>query len=133
MLDLNMLETIIFSRIKGEFSSKIKAKYPNLDFTLLEASKTTPKFPNVYIYLMPGVETGLTLERTVFEEGLFTFQIRVTNNSEESAVREIMTEITRIMKKLSFTMVATPIYENDVNTQWSVARYRRQIGRNDIL
>lgn len=133
MLELNMLESIIFSRLKGLFSQKIKSKYPNLTFTTQEESKSTPKFPNVYVYLMPGAETGLTLERTVFEEGLFTFQIRVTNNSGQTAVQEITNEIIRLMKRMSFEIVATPVYENDADTQWSVSRFRRTIGRNDIL
>lgn len=133
MLELNMLESIIFSRLKGLFSQKIKGKYPNLTFTTQEESKSKPKFPNVYAYLMPGAETGLTLERTVFEEGLFTFQFRVTNNSGQTAVQEITNEIIRLMKKMSFEIVATPVYENDADTQWSVMRFRRTIGRNDIL
>lgn len=128
-----MLESIIFSRLKGEFSSKLKEKYPNISFTTQEESKSKPKFPNVYVYLMPGIETGLTLERTVFEEGLFTFQIRVTNNTGQTAVQEITNEIIKRMKKMSFEIVATPVYENDADTQWSVMRFRRTIGRNDVL
>lgn len=133
MLELNMLESIIFSRLKGLFSQKIKSKYKDLTFTTQEESKNAPKFPNVYVYLMPGIETGLTLERTVFDEGLFTFQIRVTNNSGQTAVQEITNEIIRLMKRMSFEIVATPVYENDSDTQWSVLRFRRTIGRNDIL
>lgn len=133
MLDLPMLEIIIFSRLKGLFSQKIKSKYKNLTFTTQEQSKGAPKFPNVYVYLMQGTETGLTLERTVFEEGLFTFQIRVTNNTGQTAVQEITNEIIRLMKRMSFEIVGTLVYENDSDTQWSVMRFRRTIGRNDIL
>lgn len=128
-----MLESIIFSRLKAQFSQKIKAKYKDLTFTTQEESKGTPKFPNAYFYLMPGTETGLTLERTVFEEGLFTFQIRVTNNTGQTAVQEITNEIIRLMKRMSFEIVGTPVYENDSDTQWSVSRFRRTIGRNDVL
>lgn len=133
MLDLPMLESIVFSRLKGLFSQKIKSKYKDLTFTTQEESKGTPKFPNVYVYLMPGTETGLTLERTVFEEGLFTFQIKVTNNTGQTAVQEITNEIIRLMKRMSFEIVGTPVYENDSDTQWSVMRFRRTIGRNDVL
>lgn len=133
MLDLNLLEISIFSRIKAEFSQKIKSKYPSLSFTLEEASKTPPRFPNVYVYLMPGNEIGKTMEGDAFEGGLYTFQIRVTNNSGADAVREITMEIVRIMKKMLFSIVATPVYENDMDTQWSVMRFRRSIGQNDIL
>lgn len=133
MLELNMLESIIFSRLKSGFSSKIKEKYKDLTFTTQEESKGTPKFPNVYVYLMPGIETGLTLERTVFEEGMFTFQIKVTNNTGQTAVQEITNEIMKIMKRMSFEIIGTPSYQNDADTQWSDMRFRRTIGRNDYL
>lgn len=133
MLELYMLESIIFSRIKATFSQKLKEKYPSISFTTQEESKGTPKFPNVYVYLMPGTEIGQTTEGDVFEAGLFTFQIRVTNNTGQTAVQEITNEITRLMKKMRFQIVATPVYENDADTQWSVARFRRAISKDDIL
>lgn len=133
MLDLPMLESIIFSRLKGQFSQKIKSKYKDLTFTTQEESKGTPKFPNVYVYLMPGVEIGQTLEGDTFAGGTFTFQIRVTNNTGQTAVQEITNEIIRLMKKMRFSIVATPVYENDADTQWSVMRFRRPICNGDIL
>lgn len=133
MLELNMLESIIFSRLKGLFSQKIKGKYPNLTFTTQEESKGKPKFPNVYVYLMPGTEIGQTLEGTTFAGGMFTFQIRVTNNTGQTEVQEITNEIVRIMKKMRFSIVATAVYENDADTQWSVMRFRRSITKDDVL
>lgn len=128
-----MLESIIFSRIKNEFSQKIKSRYKNLNFTTQEKRKGDPIFPNVYVYLMPGTEIGQTTEGDIFEAGLFTFQIRVTNNTGQTAVQEITNEIIRLMKKMRFQIVATPVYENDSDTQWSVARFRRAISKDDIL
>lgn len=133
MLDLPMLESIVFSRLKGLFSQKIKSKYKDLTFTTQEESKGTPKFPNVYVYLMPGTEIGQTLEGDTFSGGTFTFQIRVTNSSGQTAVQEITNEIIRLMKKMRFQIVGTPAYENDADTQWSVMRFRRSICQNDIL
>lgn len=133
MADLDMLETIVFSRAKGEFSQKIKEKYKDLNFTTQEESKVTPKFPNVYFCLDSGKETGLMLERTVYEEGIFVFRFKVTSNSGEESVKEITKEIKRIMKKMSFRIVGDAVYRNDANTHWSDSRYERQIGRNDIL
>lgn len=133
MLELNMLESIIFSRLKAQFSQKIKEKYKDLTFTTQEKSKTKPKFPNVYVYLMPGSEIGQTLEGDTFAGGTFTFQIRVTNNTGQTAVQEITNEIVKIMKKMRFSIVATPVYENDADTQWSVMRFRRPICDGDIL
>lgn len=133
MLELNMLESIIFSRLKAQFSQKIKGNYPNLTFTTEEQSKVKPKFPNVYVYLMPGTEIGQTIEGDTFAGGTFTFQIRVTNNTGQTAVQEITNEIIRLMKKMRFSIVATPVYENDADTQWSVMRFRRPICNGDIL
>lgn len=133
MLELNMLESIIFSRLKAQFSQKIKEKYKDLTFTTQEKSKTKPKFPNVYVYLMPGSEIGQTLEGDTFAGGTFTFQIRATNNTGQTAVQEITNEIVKIMKKMRFSIVATPVYENDADTQWSVMRFRRPICDGDIL
>lgn len=128
-----MLESMIFSEIKRKFSPNIKKKYSSLEFTTQEESKTNPSFPNVYVYLMPGVETGLTLERTAIEGGLFTFQIKVTDNQNQTRVKEVMGEIVKIMKSMSFYMVAMPAYENTKDTYWSTVRFRRQLDRNDFL
>jgi len=135
LLDLNSLESIIFTQIKARFSSKIKSKYKDLTFTTEEESKTPPKFPNVYIGLETGTETGLTLERTAIEGGLFTFHIKVTDNQNQQRVKEIMGEIVRIMKTMSFNMPtgSMPIYQNTKDTYWSDARFRRQLDRNDFL
>lgn len=135
MIDFNMLEIIVFSRIKGEFSPRIKAKYKNLTFTTREASKKkTPEFPNIYVYLMPSMEIGETTEGKDFNGGLFTFQIRVTDNVSEDTVREITYEIVRIMKNiLGFRIVGTPSYENDEDTQWSNMRFRKAMGSDDRL
>lgn len=133
MLELNMLESIIFSRLKDQFSEKIKGNHPKLNFTTQEKRKGDPKFPNVYVYLMPGTEIGQTLEGDTFAGGTFTFQIKVTNNSGQTAVQEITNEIIRLMKKMRFSIVATPVYENDADTQWSVMRFRRPICNGDIL
>lgn len=133
MLELNMLESIVFSRIKSDFSSKLKEKYKDLEFTTQEESKTKAKFPNIYVYLMPGTEVGQTLEGDCFIGGRFTFQIRVTNNNGQTTVQEITNEIVRLMKRMRFQISATPVYENDADTQWSVMRFGRIICDGDIL
>ncbi len=134
MLDLLALESIIFTQIKARFSPKIKNKYPNLEFTTLEESNTPVKFPNVYVYLMPSIENGRTLEGGGMECGLFTFQVKVTDNSSQTPVKEIMSEIMRIMgEELSFTTISTPAYQNTKDTYWADARFRRELTRNSYL
>lgn len=133
MLDLSSLESIIVTRIKAQFSKKIKDKYPQIEFTTLEESKTAPKFPNVYIYLMPSPEVGQTLENDEIEGGLFTIQIKVTDNQNQARVKEVMGEIVRIMKKLRFSIPAMPDYKNTKDTWWSDARFRGTLANDSIL
>ncbi len=133
MLELNMLESIIFSRLKAQFSQKIKAKYKDLTFTTQEESKVKPKFPNVYFCLVPEDEAGETLEGSTYAGGYFLAQIRVTNNTGQTAVQEITTEIMRIMKKMRFRFKGSSGYQNDADTQWNVIRFRRLICNGDIL
>lgn len=134
MLDLNSLESIVFTQIKARFSSKIKSKYKDLTFTTEEESKTPPKFPNVYVYLMPSIENGRTFEGGGMECGLFAFQIKVTDNQNQTRVKEVMSEIMRIMgDELSFAAVSTPAYQNTKDTYWADARFRRELTRDSYL
>lgn len=133
MLDLNSLESIIFTQIKARFSSKIKSKYKDLTFTTEEESKTTPKFPNVYVYLMESPEIGMTLEGTSLAGGLFTVQIKVTDNQNQTRVKDIMSDIVRVMKSMRFQIPAMPVYQNTKDEYWSVARFRRTICDGDFL
>lgn len=133
MLDLNSLESIIFTQIKVRFSPKIKKKYSSLNFATEEESKTPVQFPNVYVYLMASPEIGTTLEGTSLAGGLFTFQIKVTDNQNQTRVKEVMGEIVRIMKSMRFQMTAMPVYENTKDAYWSVARFRRVICDGDNL
>ncbi len=134
MLNLNSLESIIFTQIKARFSPKIKSKYKDLTFTTEEESKTPPKFPNVYVYLMPSIENGRTFEGGGMECGLFTFQIKVTDNQNQTRVKEVMSEITRIMgDELSFGTALTPTYHNTKDEYWSDARFRRELTRESYL
>ncbi len=133
MLNLNSLESIIFTQIKARFSPKIKSKYKDLKFTTEEESKTNPKFPNVYVFLEQSPEIGMTLEGTSFVGGLFTFTIKVTDNQNQTRVKEVMGEIVRVMKSMRFQMPFLPIYQNTKDEYWSNARFRRTICDGDFL
>ncbi len=133
MLDLNSLEAIIATRIKAKMSKKIKEKYKNLQITTQEESKTPVQFPNVYVFLMESPEIGMTLEGTSFAGGLFTFTIKVTDNQNQTRVKEVMGEVVRIMKSMRFQMPFLPIYQNTKDEYWSNARFRRTICDGDIL
>lgn len=127
------IESIVFSRIKKEFSDKIKKNYPNLDFTTSDTVSAKPKFPTVYIHMLPSPEIGRDLEGITLNGILATFQIKVSDNVNNKRAREIMNEIVRILKTMRFSINEMPYSENKEGTYYSLVRARRTIGSNDIL
>lgn len=130
---LDSIETQVFSLIKAKFSAKIKAKYPDLNFTTSDRSSTKPKFPTVYIHLMESPEIGSTLDGTEIPGINATFQIDVTDNQSQARADEVAKEILRIMKSMRFKPVGMPFHDNSGDTYRTAGRYRRSIGEGDIL
>lgn len=130
---LDSIESQIFSRVKANFSDRIKNKYPNLNFTTSDKSPTSPKFPTVYIHLMEPAETGETLDGTGINAVNATFQIDVSDNQSQTRADEVAREVLRIMKTMRFKAVTLPFHSNVGDVYRTVARYRRLIGSGDII
>ena len=99
---LDSIETQVFSLIKAKFSAKIKAKYPDLKFTMVDKSSTKPKFPNVYIHLLPSNTIGKTLEGNAIEGIDATFQVDVQDNQSQQRATEVSNEVLRVMVSMGF-------------------------------
>lgn len=132
MVDLMNIENLVFTRIKVQFSEKLKAKYTNLYFTTSDKAQTTPKFPTIYIHELPAVETGNDLENTEINGKLATFQIEVFDNQSQTRATEVMTEVVKIMKSMRFSINEMPHFDN-TDTYRKVVRFRRIIGNGDDL
>lgn len=130
---LNNLETQIFSRVKAGFSSKIKAKYPDLSFTTVDKSSTKPKFPTVYIHLIGSPEIGQDLDCTTVNAVNATFQVDVTDNQSQARAKEVADEVFIQMKRMRFLAKVIPNFDNTGDIFRSVARYNRVIGSGDIF
>lgn len=131
----DMISSNVFTRIKNEFSSTLKAKYKMKDenFSTVGSSDTPAVFPFVYVQLLPSAETGQDLEGTTINAGLFTFQIEVTDNQTQARAKDVMSEVKRIMKSMRFTVQCTPTLEDTKDTHRSIMRCNRIIGSCDIL
>lgn len=129
------ISSIVFTRIKNEFSSTLKTKYKMTDsnFSTVGSSDTPAVFPFVYVQILPGIETSEDLEGTSINGALFTFQIDVTDNKSQTRAKEVMSEIKRIMKRMSFKIVSMPNFTDTKDTHRVTARFRRQIDKNDTL
>lgn len=130
---LDMLESQVITRIKTQFSQKLKDRYPDLKFTNSDRAETVPKFPTVYIHEMPGAETGANTEGNTINAVWTSFQIEVTTNTKMNDAKEVMNEVVRIMKTMRFQVIATPEFQNANSTYRRVARFRRMIADGDIL
>ena len=129
------ISSVVFSRIKNEFSSSLKEKYKMKDenFSTVGSSDTPAVFPFVYINLLPSVERGQDIEGNTINAGLFTFQIEVTDNQTQARAKDVMSEIKRIMKSMRFTVQCTPTLEDTKDTHRAIMRCNRIIGSCDIL
>ena len=104
------ISSVVFTRIKNEFSSSLKTKYKmtSSNFSTVGSSDTPAVFPFVYIQLLPSAEQGQDIEGNTINAGLFTFQIEVTDNQTQARAKDVMSEVKRIMKSMRFTVQPTP-------------------------
>lgn len=129
------ISSVVFTRIKNEFSSSLKTKYKmtSSNFSTVGSSDTPAVFPFVYVQLLPSAETGQDLEGATINAGLFTFQIEVTDNQTQARAKDVMSEVKRIMKSMRFTVQCTPTLEDTKDTHRAIMRCNRIIGSCDIL
>lgn len=130
---LDSLESQIFSRIKANFSDRIKKKCPDLNFTTSDKAPTKAKFPTIYIHFMESPEIMDTLEGTEINGITATFQIDVTDNQSQARADEVSREALRIMKTMRFKAAGMPFHDNSGDTYRTISRYRRAVGAGDIL
>ena len=129
------ISSIVFTRIKNEFSSSLKTKYKmtSSNFSTVGSSDTPAVFPFVYVQLLPSAEQGQDIEGNTINAGLFTFQIEVTDNQTQSRAKDVMSEVKRIMKSMRFTVQPTPDIQDTKDTHRAIIRCNRRIGSDDIL
>ena len=129
------ISSVVFTRIKNEFSSTLKTKYKmtSSNFSTVGSSDTPAVFPFVYIQLLPSAESGQDIDGKTINAGLFTFQIEVTDNQTQARAKDVMSEIKRIMKSMRFTVQCTPTLEDTKDTHRAIMRCNRIIGSCDIL
>ena len=129
------ISSVVFTRIKNEFSSTLKTKYKmtNSNFSTVGSSDTPAVFPFVYIQLLPSSEAGQDIEGNTINAGLFTFQIEVTDNQTKERAKDVMSEVKRIMKSMRFTVQPTPDIQDTKDTHRAIMRCNRRIGSDDVL
>lgn len=127
------ISSMVFTRIKAEGTNKLKARYPDINFTASDRASTNPKFPTVLVQEIGSAERGHDLDGVSINAVLCTFQIDVIDNQTQNRAKDVINEIVNIMKKMRFSVVAMPEFQNTDSTYRCVMRCRRMIGVGDIL
>jgi len=127
------IEYLVLAKLRAIVGKKLKADYPNLNFTNEDTASTQPKFPTVYIKRLPGGETSQDLERTSINGIVSGFQIEVTTNTKQRDAQVVADECCLVMKSMSYEMIGEPVPDNTPQIKRVVARYRRNVDYNDIL
>ena len=138
------IPTIVFARIVSGFSEDLKTKYGMKkltvngittwrNFSTSQVSETPPIFPYITVIELPGTERGQDLENDNINGALFSFQVDVFDNQNESRVRACMKEVFRAMKTMRFNGAQMPSPDSKPQEYRMTARFSRALTENDPL
>lgn len=130
-----MIPLMVFTKLKQNFSQTIKDTYKMTDknFSTVGSSGTPAVFPFVYVQTLPASEQGRDLQGTSVNGALFSFQVDVYSNKTQAEARNVMSEITKVMKTMGFEINSMPSFESTQDVHRMTARFRRIIGASDTL
>lgn len=124
----------VFSRIKANGTLILKPTYSTINFNDVTPSAEKIKYPCVVIKELSGNETGMDFEGDV--NGIWSsFQIEVMTNTKMRDARKIADVCYDLMNEMGYRAIGTPIPDENIklNDYRVIARYRRNVGGNDIL
>ena len=122
----------VLTRLRVEGMKSLSKYYPSLNITDDDKQLEKPSFPTVFMQDIGAPEQGQDIEGKSVNAVLSTIQIDVVDNEKRSNVREVMSEMIRIMKSMGYSITTTANFERTTdNTYRMVARFRRMIGYND--
>ena len=128
------ISSVVFTRIKNEFSSSLKTKYKMKDenFSTVGSSDAPAVFPFVSIQLLSATENARTLKGTTINSANFGFQIDIYDNQSDNRAEEVAREVKRIMKSMAFYGSKQPS-QSSKGTYRKTYRFSRIICSGDIL
>lgn len=134
-IELDIIDSMIFSKMKRYVMDEIGAKYNLTDdnFSTVKDNPSDADFPFVSMSLISATETSNDLEATTLRGGLFTYQINVFDNQSQARTKEIMNYVTKAMKSMSFRATSLPLFANNGSTFVQVARWQRNFDEGDEL
>lgn len=103
------------------------------NFSTKIANESNATFPFISVRMLPSAEKGNDNEGIEINAGLFSFQVDVTDNKSQSRAKDVMSEVKRIMKSMRFISYEIPNFDNSQDVNRMTARFRRSIGKSDVI
>lgn len=134
---VDMVQNMIFSRIKSEFSDALKKKYDMTDednFSAGGRNVTPSVFPFIHIQCLPSTECGMDTERADINAGMFTFQVDVTDNmTSYERAKKCSLEVLRTMKSMGFETQEFPNLDMESDLKRYTLRFRRILCEGETI
>lgn len=132
---VSLLQSMIFSRIKNEFSENLKTKHKmtSNNFSTVGSSNTPAVFPFVYIEELESPEIGRSTEGYETSGLRYGIQVFVSDNKSQNNAKEVSFEIYRVLKNLGFNCNKPRPTNNAKDIHSYVFRAIKPMGNDDIL
>lgn len=128
--------TNIYSRLKANGKIRIQKKYPKLTPNFVDStpSAETLKYPCIVVKELQPTETGRDIEARFINGVIYTLQIEVITNTNQSECNGIADIVLDMMKEMSFEVVGIPFSDDSqLNDYRNISRYRREIDSQDVI
>lgn len=125
-------ENRILYLLRAEIEQDVIALFPKAFFTTENEANTT-RFPTISFSEIGSPESGQTLDEDGINAISSTIQIQIIINTKKSDTKKIAKLIVKAMKKLHYTSLTGPVFQDINNLHFCNLRFVRSIGDNDIL
>lgn len=131
-------QTTIYSRADAILTSKLGAKYADLNITMDSAKIQNAKFPSIYITFIGAKEQGQTLDARTINAVNMTVEVHVkTSKSQTQPMVEndqIAWEVVDAFKTMGFSVTTPNIPVSNIDGVYeSVSRFSRIVAQGDII
>lgn len=126
--------TSVFSRVSANGRIKLQPKYPKINFTNSTPKSKITSFPTVVISDMDSSDTARTFEGDEVNATYSNIEIQVITNTSQEDADYVADVCYDLISALSYGASLRPKPNSTQDNEYrNVARYRRAVGKDDIL
>ena len=126
--------TSVYSRVSANGRIRLVSKYPKINFTNSTPKSNITSFPTVVISDLDGNDTGRTLEGNDVNATFSNIEIQVTTNTSQEDANYIADVCYDLITTMRYGATLRPSPNSIKDNEYrNVARYRRLVGKGDIL